>query len=51
MSGDASAAALSLARTDPFPFAGEEVLVCGANALIAAAAIADIWTYLDWITS
>jgi len=39
MSGDASAVALSLARTDPFPFAGDEALLCGANAVIAAAAM------------
>src|SRR6266849_6956500 len=34
-----SAAAVSVARTDPFPFAGEEPLLCGANAVIAAAAM------------
>src|SRR6266478_2260406 len=39
MSGDASAAAVSVTRTDPFPFAGEEALLCGANAMIAAAAM------------
>jgi hypothetical protein len=39
MSGDASAVAVAFAPTDPFPFAGEEALVCGANAVIAAAAM------------
>src|SRR5579883_2356821 len=39
MSGDASAVAVSFTRTAPFPFLGEEMAACGANAVIAAAAM------------
>ncbi len=39
MSGDTSAVAVSFALTAPFPFAGDETLTCGANEVIAAAAM------------
>jgi len=39
MSGDTSAVAVSIARTDPFPLTAEEALLCGANAVIAAAGL------------
>ena len=39
MSGDTSAVVVSLALTAPFPFAGDETLTCGANEVIADAAI------------
>ena len=39
MSGDTSAVAVSIARTDPFPLAGDEALLCGAHVVIAAAAM------------